>query len=155
MPNETDAVITKRPALIWITQALALAIGITAIFGACKNAIAWLTGSLPWATVTQLVASLLVQGLLGGMILFLFVGLIKPRAWARWGSVIFAICLFILYLVVKHRMSVTPDVYTPSEQVGAAIAEIVLVFTLALYPTRLYYSKAVRKFFGMVPHERV
>jgi len=155
MPTETDTVIAKRPALIWITQALALLIGITAIFGACKNAIAWLTGSLPWITVTQLVTSLLIQGLLGGMTLFLFVGLIKPRAWARWGSVIFAICLFILYTIVKHRMSASPYVYTPSEQVGAAIVEIVLIFALALYPPRLYYSKAVRKFFGIVPHDGV
>jgi len=151
VPYQSDVLRPKRPALIWITQILALLVATATIFVAFETAVAWLTDLRSGITVIQFLRALLIQVFVGGMALLLFGGLVKPRGWARWGSVIFAICLFVLYAVAKHQLAAKPDTFTPSEAVGAGIAEIILVFALALYPTRLYFSKKVRKFFGIEP----
>jgi hypothetical protein len=106
-----------------------------------------MTGALLEVSILNLIGTLILQILFGGFALLVFLGLVSPRPWARWASVVFAICIFVLYVLAMYRA--TPMMLTPSERVGAGIAEIVMAFALALYPTRLYFSKAVRAFFGV------
>src|SRR6266853_1104249 len=135
----------RRPILIWITQALAIVLGAFALFHAARWTLLSFTEEL--AFTPRLVGTVILQITFGVLAILVFVGLIRPATWARWLSVIFAICVSGLFFISQH--GATPLTLTPSERVGAAVAEIVMVFVFALYPARLYYSKAVRRFFGI------
>jgi len=126
---------------------LAVLIGVFTLFQAGRLALAWATGALVEIPILSLAGTLILQILFGGFALLVFIGLVRPRPWARWASVVFALCVFVLYVLAIYRA--TPMTLTPSERVGAAIAEIILAFAFALYPARLYFSKAVRGFFAI------
>ncbi len=135
----------RRPILIWITQALAVVVGPFALFHAARWTLLSFTAEIP--LTPRLAGTVMLQTIFGVLAVLVFLGLIRPAAWARLLSIVFAICITALFFFSQHNA--TPLTLTPSERVGAAVVEIVMVFAVALYPTRLYYSKAVRRFFGI------
>jgi hypothetical protein len=130
----------RRPILIWITQAVALLIGVAALFNVARLVL----GDIPLAPSTMV--RLAIQGALGALGMVVLVALIRPESWARWPTLIFVICISgLVYLGTYNDAQVL--FHSPGERLGAGIFGMVLLLVFFLYPLRLYSSKAVRRFF--------
>jgi hypothetical protein len=130
----------RRPAVIWVTQVLALLVAALALY----SDIRWLLGNISVAPV--LLVRLALQTLLGALAIVAFVGLIKPARWARLPSVIFALCISgLVYLGSYNDAQVL--LRSPGERLIPGMVGMVLVLAFVLYPLRLCFGKAARSFF--------
>src|SRR5438034_1160585 len=112
-PDAAAGVKRRRPILIWITQTLAIILGPFALFHATRWTLLAFTGERPFTP--RLVGTVILQITFGVLAILVLVGLIRPATWARWLSVIFAICVTVLFFFSQH--GATPLTLTPSERV--------------------------------------
>ena len=143
----------KRPALIWITQALLVlyfVIGSVAVASTIPNLLA--IESLVGRVLGTLFWLAFVLALIGPLCL-LFYGLARRRRWAWRGSLVFAICVLILLALSQLARPSAPSngpfpqfEIKPEEQLGATIARITIPLLMLIYTIRLYFSSKVRAF---------
>ena len=146
----------KRPALIWLTQALLVlyfVIVSVAVASTIPTLLAIETfagrvlGTLFWVSCVLALA---------GPLCVLFYGLARRRRWAWRGSLVFAICVLILLAVSQLARPTGPSngpfpqfEIKPEQQLGATIARITIPLLTLIYTIRLYFSSKVRAFLGV------
>jgi hypothetical protein len=146
-----NAVIPRRPPLIWFTQLLVILFATLFLFFIVATFFA-----LPQLLATYrnapglIYAAASVQAILLAGLITLSLGLVRRRRWAWWGSIVFAVLL--LALVVASRLrpegEPIPILPIPPQQLfGAAVGDVVLFVALVAYPLRLFFSRTVRIFF--------
>jgi hypothetical protein len=142
---------TKRPALIWLTQALLILLfGIVSlgVLGAVFTNPDSAASGLP---VLRVMVGLLFYVALATPIALLFVGLARRRPWAWRSSIGFAIALLFLVLVsqlVRTKGPIPENAIPPSQRFGAMLARVTIPLLLCVYVVRLYLSPKVRAFLG-------
>jgi hypothetical protein len=140
-------VLTRRPVLIWFTQALILlflAVSIVvAVLGLVDAPTALSESS------ARFVGLLLLQICVITGLILLFIGLARRRKWARLGAVVFAAVVLFTFIASRFTTSGPYFFISPEERLGAAVAEITVTLFVFIYPFRLYFSKRVRAFFGI------
>lgn len=136
----------KRPLLVWFTQFLLLAI---VIFFAFRILGALLllpkaapsSGNLP-DFLTFILSTLIKLGVAAA----LFLGLAKAKKWSWYGGIAFAVMLLVVTLYTGANPSQDAEQFSPNELGGAAAAQLITTFLVAIYPVRMYFSKGVRRF---------
>jgi len=152
---QSNMIHTKRPVLILVTQLFVglwiaglLFLLLTDLFKAAPFALA--QGFPIW----RIFLSIWFFALPLGLLVALFVGLVKRRRWTWLGSIAFA--LLFLALVVALRIwppqgSPLPIfLVAPQQHFGAAIADVTITVLLVLFPICLFFSTKVRAFFNVV-----
>ena len=145
----------KRPPLIWFTQLLVFAFALLFLLflGATLLALPQILAfyrSAPWL----IYATLSIQAVLLASLVALSIGLVRRRRWAWPSSVVFAVLLlaFIVASRLRAANGPIPILPIPPEQLfGSAVADVVIFASLVIYPLRLFFSRRVKLFFGIVP----
>ena len=145
---------SKRPFLIWVTQilvalvcAIFIAISILITFKVIPQLLA--NGFSAW----RIALGSAIQATCITSLVLLFMGLVKRRRWAWYGSIVFALLLLVLFI---HSNLYPPDGPIPllpiasNQMLGAVIGEAMITLLVVIYPIRLFFSHKVRAFFSVV-----
>lgn len=156
--NETPVQVTRlsestMPLLVWFTLLLVFVFSVFLIFSLVVHLLTVPTLIARGASLWQIAAVLAIQILLVSALVALFFGLVKRRHWAWPSSIVFATMVLALFFVSRiwpvngplPILSIAPE-----QMLGAAIGEIVITILIVLYPLRLYFSRKVRAFFGVL-----
>jgi hypothetical protein len=142
-----------RPLLIWFTQTLVILLAAVFLSFVVVAITALPQLSAQGIEPTSIVASLAVHVLLAMLLGVLSIGLARRRRWAWPASIVFGLGLMVFVLspqIWPNAIAIAVPVGRPDFMVRSIPAEIAIFLALAFYPLRLFFSRKVRAFFGIV-----